>query len=60
MSEPMADFLRRVDALHAQRSAPPSWALYEALKAEFSRAFPEATQQQYASAMQRIARAAGV
>ena len=60
MSDRMTEFLRRVDALHVQRSAPPSWSLYEALKAEFRRAFPEATEQQYAIAMQRIARAAGV
>ncbi len=44
----------------AQRNAPPNYGLYETLKAEFRRRFPEVTPSQYVDAMQRIARAAGV
>lgn len=55
-----AAFLRTLAAMEGQRNAPRNWTLYETLKRDFVRQFPEVSPDEYARAMQAIARAAGV
>lgn len=53
-------FMGLMTHLAAMRADRPCVALYERWKADFVRDCPDATPEQYAAAMQAIARAAGV
>jgi len=56
---PYVRFMVMVAAMGVQRPEGASWAAYERLKADFVRAVPDASQEQYESAMRAIARATG-
>ena len=57
---PVERFLAFVAVIHAGRHAGADWTLYERLKRDFVRQCPDATPDEYESAMQAIALAAGV
>lgn len=56
----MERFLAFVAGIAAVRHGGPSWPTYERLKGDFLRQCPDATPDEYESAMQAIALAAGV
>lgn len=57
---PVERFLAFVAGIAAVRHGGPSWPTYERLKGDFVRQCPDATPDEYESAMQAIALAAGV
>lgn len=57
---PVDRFLSLAAVIGAARADRPSWPAYERLKRDFVRQCPDATPDEYDSAMQAIARAAGV
>lgn len=58
--DPYARFMALVASIGVQRPTGACWAAYERLKADFVRAVPDASQEQYEAAMRAIARATGV
>lgn len=57
---PVERFLAFVAGIAAVRHGGPSWPTYERLKGDFLRQCPDATPDEYESAMQAIAQAARV
>lgn len=57
---PVERFIALATVIHAWRPSEADWTLYERLKRDFVRQCPDATPDEYDSAMQAIARAAGV
>lgn len=58
--DPYTRFLSLVRAMGAARLVDCDYRLYERLKGEFVRDFPEAAPAEYEQAMRAISRAAGV
>lgn len=58
--DPHTRFLALVRPMGAARRVDCDYRLYEVLKADFKRDFPNATPEEYTEAMQAISRAAGV
>lgn len=53
-------FIRMVRHMTVYASIEPNYRLYEQLKRDFSQTVPDATPEQYESAMRAVARATGV
>lgn len=60
MNARLDQFVTRAIQVGAQRSLDPDWTLYERLKSELNRDYPNLTPQEYERALLAIARAAGV
>lgn len=58
--DPHARFLALVRQMGAARRVDCDYRLYEVLKADFKRDFPNATPEEYTAAMSAIARACNV
>lgn len=60
MNARLDQFVTRAIEIGAARQYDPDWALYERLKSELGRDYPNLTPQEYERAILAIARAAGV